>query len=268
VRVRITDADGRSVERVADDGEGAATAIESWTRQDVADPLLAVREVARAEATTTTSPQLEERVGRPSAPAWELAALGVAAMSEDSAFWSGARVVASARVGWLSLGGRLGVSFDTGMTGDTRLACTKYGPGEFDYRDRPGCETSRTLLDLLVSADVPFVLGSLRLSPGLGFGQRTAWANRADEDVGDTDERKDDANGLLLEAHLGVMVAVARDWSLRLDLSGAIVPGAQTRLGATDEFGDPEYVPPLAGVPLVQGMLGVGLAWAPEGDRS
>jgi hypothetical protein len=149
VWIRLTDADGRTVERVADDGEGAATTIESWTRQDVVDPLLAARETMSA---VTPPPAGARRpavqstgVVSPSSRAgWELSALGVAALSDDGALWSGVRAQFSARVAMLSLGGRVGVALDTGAVGVTGAGCARQGTGDFAYRDaEPGCDTSR-----------------------------------------------------------------------------------------------------------------------------
>lgn len=269
VWIRLTDADGRTVERVADDGEGAATTIESWTRQDVVDPLLAVRETTPV---VTPSPARARRpavrsteVVSPRAPAgWELSALGVAAFSDDGALWSGARAQFSARVAMLSVGGRVGFALDTGAVGVTAAGCTKQGTGDFAYRDAaPGCDTSRVALDLVLVAAVPFALGRLALAPGLGVGQRTLWASRG---FGDVDERQDDASELLLEAHVAASLPLGRAWALRFDLTGSASPTARTRLGATDARTDPEFVPPLAGTPVAQGSFGIGLVYAPSGD--
>jgi hypothetical protein len=271
VWIRLTDADGRTVERVADDGEGAATTIESWTRQDVVDPLLAVRATAPVVNVSAVRPRRPaarstQVVAPAGPPGWELSALGVAAVSDDGALWSGARAQFSARVAVLSIGGRVGVALDTGAAGVTSAGCVRRGTGDFAYRDaEAGCDTSRVALDLVLVGEVPFSLGRLALTPGLRTGAADpvglARIRRRRRAAG----RRERAPP---EAHLGVSLPLARAWSMRFDMTGSACPTARRWLGATDAPSDPEYVPSLAGTPAAQGSIGIGLAYAPPGAGS
>jgi hypothetical protein len=70
VRVTIIDGDGQVVERVVDDAEGAATAVESWARGDKVDPQRAARPApprpARRSIARRRAPSRSRaRAGRP-----------------------------------------------------------------------------------------------------------------------------------------------------------------------------------------------------------
>src|SRR5688500_13087433 len=89
VRITIIDSDGRTIERVVDDVEGAATAVESWARGDLLDPLLAARSApleARQAPDREPPPVIEVRSGpEPRSRDIELGALADFTYSGDGA---------------------------------------------------------------------------------------------------------------------------------------------------------------------------------------
>ena len=228
VRVTITDADGRVVERIADDVEAAATAIESWSRRDVSDPLLAARALPRREAAATAEPSR----GRDLA----IAAGAEAALSGDGALWAGARADGCARVGPLCVGAMVAYAIDTASSGDS----ARY-------------ETERSALDLLLTGAVIVERGRFTLAPGVAVGQSSVHIER------DRTRDLDNLNQLQLRAALAASCRLAAAWSLRLELGAAYAPFADPLLQ------DPEDItagdPPLAGAPRLQGRVGLGLTF-------
>lgn len=233
VRVTIVDPDGRTIERIADDVEGAATAIESWARRDVSDPLLQARAVAVGPAPAAAAvDEPEAAPGGTRSVEVELGADG--GVSDDGALWAGARARGCVQLGALCVGGLARYARDSEARGDS---------AEF--------ESSRHSVSLLLTADLPLRRGRLWWSPGAGIGQASIHASRGQD--------TEDTIALQLRGHLAAGWRLAGPWSLRVDLAAEYAPLANTRLG--DEPDDSGDDMPLAGAPRWLGWLALGIAY-------
>lgn len=246
VHIHIVDADGRRVERVAADAMGAATAIESWARRDVTDPLLAARGSTRVAAVIgrvpveDVPPPVEPPAEVPVARRYVIGAGLDAGVSGDGAAWGGVRVHGCARAGRFCLGGMVRYAIDSEQAGDSLEL-----------------QTSRTALDLTLTAGIPLRAGPLLLTPAVGLGQTAVTAAR---DVPEEQEREQ-ATAIFTRAGISMDVHVAHRVVLVVDVAITYAPFANTRLGEMD--GSDRQ---LAAVPAIGTWLGVGAAW--EGPRA
>ncbi len=239
VRLVTMDADGRRVEQIADDPQAAATAIESWARTDLADPLLAPRaappppsQVSDREAAPVASVETS-----PPGPARRAAtsqlAVGVeTGFSSDDAMWYGARVQGCYAIGRVCIGALVSYAVDRRCCGDSRELSTE-----------------RESFDLLAAVAVPFERGAWGLSPQLAIGQRWMLADRERSDG----EVTADTSTPHLRADLAGRVRVSGDWFVHVDLAVGGSPLGRRGLGTVE--------PQLAGVPRVQGWLGLGVGY-------
>jgi len=235
VRVTIHLDDGRRVERTAADAEGAATIIESWSRRDVSDPLLAVRVAAEGDAVGSEPVDVgargERAAARPGPARFELGAAVAGVVSGDGARWAGARGHACARVGAVCVGALLGYAKDTEQRGDSEALATE-----------------RRAIDVLLAVELPIERGVLTVWPGIAVGESLVKI-RTEADL-------DNLVGIGLVARIGAGVRVASAWKLRADLAVEAAPSATTRII------DPEGMDPdAAGAPRWLGWLGVGLSY-------
>jgi hypothetical protein len=242
LRVTIVDADGRTVERMAEDASAAATAIESWARRDVSAPLLAARVVPPSGAQTldrdappepAVPPQREQRVV-------EVGAAVEAGRDSGDTMWRGARAQACVRLGPVCAGGMVRYAADTHS-------------GEANIRD-----TRRFAVDALAAAEVPLRLGRVTLVPGAAVGLTALRAIRRSGD-----DEQIDRFDLATRAGLGAGFRVTGAWSLRADLALSYAPFGPALLHeitSGDDTADQNDAPPLAGF-AVQGWLGVGLTY-------
>lgn len=243
-RITIVDADGRTVERMAEDVEAAATAIESWARGDLSAPLLAAREAPPRQAPDRESPQPIEQATVFEIRTIEVGAGAGVSFSSDGALWTGAQAQACVAVGFVCAGALVRYAWDTQTQGDSVL--------------RSG--TLRSALDTLLVADLPLRIGRFSLTPGVGVGQTSL---RAEREGGE--HEKVTATGLNLRARAGAGVRVSGAWSLQAELSLGYSPFARKRLVeeqiGPDVPGDEEDDEKLSGVPRLQTWLGLGLVY-------
>jgi len=233
VRVRITDADGRTTERLASDPAAAATAIESWARRDVGEPLLRGHPAAVHQgdaAVGATAPGAGPRPRR-----LELGAALEGGLSDDGGVWGGVHVTGCAMVGELCLGALLRYAADSELAGDTATL-----------------DNGRTALDLALVVALPIERDRLTLVPQAGLGQTSLTASR---DLAEEPEREQ-ASSLFVHAGLGLALGLTAAWSLRADAGLALAPFATPRLGEADGV-DRQ----LAALPHARGWLGLGLAY-------
>ena len=245
-RVTITDPDGRIVERVADDVEGAATAIESWVRRDVSDPLLAARAMPAlpepAPALLPATEQLTEPDKSFDTPRFELTAAALSGIGSDGSLWIGAQAQGCGRIGPLCIGVHIRVGTDTEEFGDSAKIANE-----------------RRSLDFMLYADAPWQRGRLTLSPGIAIGQSSISVER---DLPDQNDDEDEyVSTLHLGAHLRSSVRIAGAWSLRVDLAVSAFPFGDPIFGdEPDEIADGE--PMFAGIVRAQAWLGLGLVYS------
>jgi len=242
VRVTIIDGDGRVVERLVDDAEGAATAVESWARGDLADPLLAARQAPPRSAVDREAPRpIEiEETSRPAARRVDVAALAEASVSDDGALWAGARAQGCVEFGMVCIGALLRYAVDTenGGLAEDQLS-------------------HRSAIDFMLAAELPIALarGRFAITPGIAAGVSALRASR--DEV--CDECEDEAIALLLRGQVAGTARINRAWDLRLDLFTGWAPFAQEKIGETDM--DVNDEPWLAGAPTLVYGLGLGLVY-------
>jgi hypothetical protein len=251
VRVTILDPDGGSIERSADDAAGAATAIESWVRRDVSDPLLAVRdapppprqagdhEPPPAAVVSAAAPLAAAAPG--AGRAIDLAAAAELGVTGDGAIWRGARVQGCVTVGRLCAGGLLRFADDTETRGDSADLLT-----------------SRMAFELAFLAELPLRAGRrVTVAPGVRAGILSVTAERELLHV----ETEDETYAAHAGAGVASSVQLSGAWSLRGDLSVGWSPFPRTALGDRDRSGANEADPRLAGAEHLHAWLGLGVAY-------
>jgi hypothetical protein len=234
--VTTVDLDGRTVDRVATDIEGAATAIESWARADLAEPLLAARTRPAQIEDREDVPALEAETTPPApaiAPPRILVGLGAeGGWSSGGAVWTGARAHGCFSIRGVCMGALIAYAVDIRCCGDAAELSTE-----------------RETLDILASASVPIARGRFTLAPAVALGQRWVVADRERFDG----EISEDTATAHARADVVGRVRVAGDVSLELNVALGLSPLARPRLGDSD--------PPLAGAPRLQGWVGLGLGY-------
>lgn len=232
VRVTITDSDGRTVERLTADAGTAATAIESWARRDMSDPLL----VGHTPAPARETPALAAAAATaPRARRIEIGAALDGGVSIDGAIWGGVRGRACAMVGDACVGALVRYARDTEVTGDSATL-----------------ENGRSALDLTVLVELPLERDRWSVVPAVGLGQSSLTAVRDLVDEQETEQ----SSAVHAFAGMAAGLHVAGAWRARLDLGIALSPFATARLGEVDGV-DRQ----LAALPKARGWLGLGLAY-------
>ncbi len=230
VMVWITDAEGRRAQRVAEDTVAAATVIESWTRRDLVDPLLASRglfERARVDG----APR-REAAAPPPLP-YMLGAGGDVGRSGDGAVWMAARLQGAGTLGTFSVGGILRYGLDLERGGDTmRLG------------------TTRRVFAVTVTGERPLRRARVALYPGLGAGLTAVTATFAPE------SELEQASAVHLRGSLGGAYRLANDWLVRLDAAVELAPTAREILGEADGLDHQ-----LAASPKWQTWFGIALMY-------
>ncbi len=229
LRVSITDPAGRTSERLVSDVASAATLIETWTHPELSDPILH-EDVDPTTSVGGTAPPVTARMS------FALTAALESSLGSDGSVWGGAALTASAGVGHACAGVTLRFSNDAEFFGDA---------ARFDA-DRAGIE-------ILGTADFPFHVGRVLVSPGLAIGAGWMRARSPDPDM-DHVVVDDDHIGLRTDAHAGVYFPLADGVQLYLSAAAAFVPLAH---GTTDTPGEPFVI----GEPRAFLRLGAGLAY-------
>jgi hypothetical protein len=160
---------------------------------------------------------------------------GDARLGDDISLWGGVRTDACRRLGRFCVGGSLRLSADTRAKG---------GGSDFG--------TSRTVIEAVLTADVPFELGRLQLVPGLGVGPTLLYARRR----GFWGNESDVSLRPLLWAHTALELAVAAGTAVRFDIGYSHTAFAESELGSPSEDRAE-----MAGMPAHVLVVGVGLQW-------
>ena len=142
--------DGVPIERAVTEAATAATVIESWTRSDVAAPLLATRAVPALE---DAPPRAGASASPPAARGIQLFAAEETSVASDRTVWEGMQLEACIMVGPICAAAR--------VHGGKVIA----EPASWAGFARNGAE-------VYAGIDVPIALGHTRLTPGFaaGFG--------------------------------------------------------------------------------------------------
>ncbi|MDB4955513.1 MAG: hypothetical protein JWO36_3082 [Myxococcales bacterium] len=143
---------GSETERVVADPASAATLIESWARNDIAEPLLQARVVPAAHEELVQVREVIVPVSVPAEPRGvSLFAVAESSFANDRTRWLGAQVGACVMVGPICAAARV------------RFARVADAPMSWQ-----GSERSST--DLLVGGDLSVHLGRLTVTPGFAGG--------------------------------------------------------------------------------------------------
>lgn len=249
VRVTIIDADGATVERSADDAAGAATAIESFVRSDVSEPLLAARAAPPAPRQTgdREPPPAATVVAAPiaAAPGRAGRTIDVAGAAElgvtgDGAIWRGAHLQGCVRIGRLCAGGLLRFADDSESRGDSADLLT-----------------SRTAFELAFLVELPLRAGGrVTLVPGVRAGVLSVTAERETLLQG---ESEDETYAAHVGGGVAAAVALRGAWSLRADVAVGYSPFPRTVLGDRKRAGEPDER--LAGAEHLHAWLGLGVGY-------
>lgn len=249
VRVTIIDADGAAVERSADDAAGAATAIESFVRSDVSDPLLAARAAPPPprQAGDREPPPVAAVAAAPAAApvghgrAIDLTGAAELGVTGDGALWRGARVQGCVRVGRVCAGGLVRFADDSEARGDSAELLT-----------------SRTAFELAFLAELPLRAGGrVTVAPGVRAGVLSVTAERETLLQG---ESEDETYAAHVGAGVATAIALRGAWSLRADVAVGYSPFPRTVLGDRNRDGD-AVDRRLAGAEHLHAWLGLGVGY-------
>ncbi len=245
---------GKDVERRVHDVATAAAVIESWSRTDLIDPLLAPAAHADGGAVAADAPPRFERAGVPPAavavvpPAPALAAsagtlLGAAAevgLGTDGSLWPSIAVDGCMKLG-LACGGFLGrASLDTSVTGASADE-----------------DTGRVGIDGYAVGDLALDVGGLVLRPGVGVG--VGWLQSRNSPVWSEPHEHDvdiDAFGMRALGRVTLDIPVGENLLVSVSTSADVALLAHTN--TYEEQGET-----FAGQPLAFVRVGVGLGARP-----
>lgn len=205
--VSIEDADGRRSARVVRDAATAAAWIDSWARPDLGAGVIAHAPPAHAAtvpALDVETPAVLERViirqARPQPV--NVAASTTASVATDRTIWAGIDVAACVQVGSVCAGAVVRARLDTATVGASERH-----------------ETSRTAVDLLVGAALPYTWGTTQLRPGAGIGVGWVRSHSKPDLVAPGQQVDVDAGGLRIGAHMTASRPIGRRLFLDLDLA-------------------------------------------------
>jgi hypothetical protein len=234
--IDVEQTDGTLVHRVAGEAQTAATVIESFTRADVGDPLLARRAVP-----AEPPPRRSEHEEATSQPSQMLrAARGVHLLSafetsyaSDRTSWFGAHIGACVMLGPVCAAARL------------RFSGVTDGPGVWKG------DIERRSVELLVGIDIPFAVGRWTLSPGfaLGIGQLHT--------RGETHDMRADTGRACADVHVALSIPVST--RLAIDVFSAADLMQETRAEADMSMQVPVVM--LPDEPRFLVRVGVGLRY-------
>ncbi len=254
LRIFIRDRNGNVVERAAATPEVGAVVVESWMREDLANPLLQPHAVVTPVAWPTTPP----RAPPPPAPVSRATSVVVASqisLATDNSLWLGASVGACVRVGWFCLGVQTHFVGDTAWAGEVGARYAPEGGAACQDTD-PSLPRQLTRMGAgaLATLDLPLRIGAGTFGPGrgVGVGWQSTRAALGDHTGSAT------SIGLRTATHLFLSWPLFGDLSLDASLWADVLPLAHT--GDLDSSG---FV--LPGEPLGFMRIELGLRYGGMG---
>ena len=228
--IEVVQLDGTTVERVVDETRTAATVIESFTRGDVGNPLLATRALPSSEPRDdqlATEPTIVAQTTRAAGRGVHVFGAFETSLANDRTGWVGAHLGACIMLGPVCAAAR------------ARLANVVGGPGVWNG------QVERRSVELLFGIDVPFAVGTWQLSPGFaaGLGQMHT--------LGATHEMRSETGGMRADVHATLSIPMTHH--LALDVFAAADLTQQTSI----ELGP--MVAPLPPEPRLLVRFGLGL---------
>jgi len=221
---------GVPIERSVREAATAATVIESWTRNDVAAPLLATRAVPALDdvaehAVVVASP--------PAARGIQLLAAEETSVASDGTVWQGLQLEACIMLGPICAAARL--------HGGKVIS----QPASWDGFGRNGAE-------LYAGIDVPIALGRTRLTPGFAAGYGTMFTRHKS----DGERMGIEISGPRAEVHVAFSIPLSAHLALDLVTTGALTQATAMETHGTDAP-DPTVVFPDEPRALVRFAVGV-----------
>jgi hypothetical protein len=198
VVVGIDGPDGAPIERSVTELATAATVIESWTRSDVAAPLLATHELPAGPAPGDGAPAVVA-ASPPAARGIQLYAAEETSFATDRTVWEGMQLGACIMLGPICASAR--------VHGGTVIS----QPSSWAGLKRKGAE-------VYVGIDVPIALGRMRLTPGFAAGYGTMLTHRGSED----DRMGVEISGPRAEVHAAFSLPLTAHIAIDLMLTGAL----------------------------------------------
>lgn len=186
----------------------AAAVIESFVRDDVGSPLLAIRDTPRRKPETVASGPPVPQLPR----GWHFFGGMEASIASDHSRWMGMQLGACRMIGVLCAAVRLRGG---AVTSD-------HGPWSSAHRDAG---------ELLLGFDIPFRIGGFLLTPGvaLGFGDITT-------KTGETPSRSNNFRG---QVHAAFSVPLSRSFALDLSVAGTLAQQVERDPGYMTTIAEP-----------------------------
>lgn len=230
--VRTEGPGGVPIERAVSEAATAATVIESWTRGDVAEPLLAAREVPARE--DVAAPALVAAAPPPPAASGiQLFAAEETSLATDRTMWQGLQLGACVMLGPVCVAGRVHA-------------------GKVVSRPRPWADFTRKGADFYAGVDVPIALGSLRLTLGFAAGYGSMFTHRAS----DGGKVGIEVSGPRAEAHAAVSFPLTDHIAFDVMTTGALTQATRMEAHGPDAP-DPTVVFPDEPRGFLQLALGI-----------
>ncbi len=233
IAIELTQLDGTKIERMVGDAATAATVIESFTRSDVGDPLLASRPLPPAPERPATDIDITRAQAAPRSPRGvRLSSAIETSFGSDRTRWTGIHLGACIMLGPICAGGRL------------RGAGVVWAPWAGDVE--------RNSTELLAGIDIPFALRSWTFTPGFAAG-----LGHMDTRIG---EYRIETGGVRADVHATLSLPLWR--KLALDVFAAADLTQETR----GVWGHPEVMMMQHGIeipaePRLLVRLGLGLSY-------
>jgi hypothetical protein len=206
--VGIDGPDGVPIERSVSEVATAATVIESWTRDDVAAPLLATRTVPAIEGVARPAVII---VSPPAARGIQLFAAEETSVASDGTVWQGMQLEACIMLGPICAAARL--------HGGKVIS----QPASWEGFARNGAE-------VYAGIDVPIALGRTRLTPGFAAGYGTIFTRHH----GDGEKMGIEIGGPRAEVHIAFSIPVSAHLALDLVTTGALTQATAMETHGTD----------------------------------
>ena len=201
-----------AIEREVSEVATAATVIESWTRSDVAAPLLESREVPVTAVERAPAAPPPVAASPPAARGIQLFAGGETSFASDRTVWQGMQLAACIMLGPICAAARVHAG---------KVIAKPHH--DWDSFVRKGAEA-------YVGIDIPIALGRARLTPGFaaGYGAMFTRHIREGEPMGV------EISGPRAEVHAGVSLPITAHLAVDVVATGALTQAARMEI-----HGDP-----------------------------
>jgi hypothetical protein len=186
----------------------AATVIESWTRNDVAAPLLAARPLPASEDEVADTAVVA--AARPAAQGIQLLAAEETSVASDGTVWAGAQIGACI------------------MLGPICAAAQLHG-GKLIGRSERWRGFTGHLTEIYVGIEVPIAVGPVRVTPGFAAGYGSIFTRSGAVDV-DDDKMGVEVSGPRAEIHAALSIPLTAHIALDVRTSAALTQATEREI--------------------------------------